>query len=604
MAGPYLGLRSFDVADRHLFHGRERDAATVRALWESSRLVVLYGQSGVGKTSLLRAGVLPLLQEEQAEVLPVGRVSQGSAFPTTTMPNHNPYTFALLSSWSQASSPAMLSGVTIAAFLRSRPPRRDRFDDPIPLYGAIDQFEELFSDLPHRASYREEFIDQLREAADAVPRLRLLLSIREDVAARLLPYENRIVAFGQQRYAVQPLRRSQALAAVTGPLRGTDRTFAPGVAERLVDDLRTSTITNSLGDSRTVQSETVEPSHLQLVCTALWDALPDDVTVISYQHLQDHGNVDNTLGKMCAAAISEVAARHGLLAGEVWNWLKSSFITELGTRGLIYEGISTTAGMPNSVARELTRLHLLKVEERAGSRWYELLHDRLIEPIRAGNRPWPNHGDPVTPNRLEILLRTAETALAEGDLPLAERYAAEALRVGGAPESGSPRIRAEAESFLAVIATARHHAAEAEDRLRTATAIFDSLGDLAAGGRVLAKLGRLLLDNERAADAADALGQATARLPGDVELRTLHARALWRAGQPQAAIGVLTATLSIELAYAPALALRGVIQAEAGPTTAAIADLEQAIRIDPELAADPEVVAARELALRRLGPAA
>jgi tetratricopeptide (TPR) repeat protein len=406
---------------------------------------------------------------------------------------------------------------------------------------------------------------------------------------------------GPDRYGVQPLRRGQALAAVTGPLRGTNRVFAPGVAERLVDDLRTTTITNSLGETHTLSSDTVEPTHLQMICAALWDGLPEDSRIISFQHLQEHGDIDRTLGNLCAGSITEVAAQHGLPTQELWNWLKAQFITELGTRGMVYEGISTTAGMANSVARELASRHLLKAEERAGSRWFELSHDRLIDPVRAGNRPWSTVEKATSQSRSAVLLRTAESALADGDLTLAERYGGEAIRFGG--DRADPRIRAEAESFLAGIAVERNRLDEAEGRFRAAVATFDALGDAAAGGRVLARIGRLLLDRGQAANAVNDLATASSRLPGDVGVRTEHARALWLAGQAHAALAVLNTAISIEQDHAPARALRGTIQAEHGPAQAALMELDYAARLDPAVAARPEVVAARAYALRRLGRA-
>jgi len=586
---PYIGLRSYEAGDRHLFHGRDPDTDNVGALWESNRLVVLFGQSGVGKTSLLRAGVLPRLTGETAEVLPLGRVSHGTAFPAG-MPNLNPYTYALLSAWSRATSPAQLIGMTVTAFLRGLEHRRDRFGDPVPLYGAIDQFEELFSDLPHRISYRDAFIADLREAAAAVPRLRLLVAIREDALARLLPYEQDIVPAGASRYPMAALRPEAALAAVTGPLADTGRAFAPGVAERLVQELRTVTYTNTLGERRVVESDTVEPSHLQMVCAALWDALPEDVQLISFQHLQDHADIERMLGNTCSRAIAEVAAQHGLPTAELWRWVRTQFITELGTRSMVYEGISSTAGMANSIPRELARLHLLKAEDRAGSRWYELLHDRLIEPVRAGTRSWSAVDEEPTQSRNILLLRSAESALADGDLALAEHYATEAVRLNAEP--GDARFRAEVGALLAHIAAGRNNPVEAVERYRTAAAAFDALGDLAAGGRVLASLGRLLLAHGQVANAADELGSASARLPGDIELRTDHAKALAQAGQRQAAISLLNSALALELGSVEALALRGILHAESGSAAAALRDLETVARLSPAAARRPDVAAA------------
>jgi tetratricopeptide (TPR) repeat protein len=590
---PYIGLRSYEAYDRHLFHGREEETEQIRALWESDRLTILFGPSGVGKTSLLLAGVLPRLAADGSAVLPLGRVSQGTAFPTSGMPTlePNPYTYSLLSTWSQATSPAELTGMTITAFLRGLENQPDRFGELVPLYAAIDQFEELFSDLPHRNIHRDEFLADLREAAAAVPRLRLLVSIREDALARLLHYEQIIMPSGASRCPIAHLRPDAALAAVTGPLAGTGRSFAPGVAEQLVVNLRTVTFTNSLRERHEVQSETIEPGHLQMVCSALWDALAEDAARISFQHLQQHADIERMLSGLCSRAIAEVAAQHGLATAELWRWVRTHFITELGTRGTVYEGISTTAGMDNSIPRELTRLNLLKSDHRAGSRWYELLHDRLIEPIQTGIRPWSGVDDEPIPSRNALLLRTAESALSDGDLLLAEQYAAEAVRFNTGPGEG--RFRAEAEALLALIAAGRNRPDKAADQYRVAAAAFDALGDLPAGGGVLASLGRLLLAQGQITNAVDELSAASARLPGDIELRADHARALAAAGQRHAAISVLNTALAVDLTNIEALALRGLLNAESEDSAAAaLRDLETVARLAPERARRPDVATA------------
>jgi tetratricopeptide (TPR) repeat protein len=594
---PYLGLSYYESDDHDRFFGREQESQEVRALWMSNRLVILYGRSGVGKTSLVRAGVIPSIMVHDADVLPVGRVSHSSAFPTATVPHHNPYTFALLSAWSKAASPTSLAGVTVAAFLLARPEITDRYDTTLPLLAAIDQFEELFSDLPHRRAYREEFVTQLAEAVEALPRLRLLISVREEFVARLLPYETMLVRHGRARFQVRSLRPEAALEAVTRPLKRTRRSFAPGVAERLVDDLRTTTITNSLGEIREVVADTVEPAHLQVVCSALWEALPERVRTISFQHLQDHGNIDRALADFCTRAVAEVATQHGVPESDLWDWLTRVFITDLGTRGTVYEGISTTGGLPNSVARELEERHILRAEERAGSRWYELLHDRLIDPIRRGNRPWATV-EALTHPSPAVYLRTAESALADGDLTLAEKYADDAIRFGG--EFADLRTRAEAGSFLGSIAAQQGRIEEAEDRYRGAAALFDSVGDQTAVGRVQAALGRFLLDRRRFGVAVGELQAASTRLAGDVDLRVDLASAYWHAGQHQAATAVLGAALTISPAHVDALVLRGRISAEAGDPESALEDLVNAARLRPSVAQEPAVLDAQERARDRL----
>jgi hypothetical protein len=65
---------------------------------------------------------------------------------------------------------------------------------------------------------------------------------------------------------------------------------------------------------------------------------------------------------------------------------ESAFVTPAGTRATVYRAGESTGGIPNAAVDELEARHVLRAEFRAGARWYELTHDRMIEPIRASNR--------------------------------------------------------------------------------------------------------------------------------------------------------------------------------------------------------------------------
>ena len=66
---PYVGLRPFNRQDRDIFFGRERDAHFLLDKIFASNLTLLYGQSGSGKTSLLRALVIPQLEEQEDAIV-------------------------------------------------------------------------------------------------------------------------------------------------------------------------------------------------------------------------------------------------------------------------------------------------------------------------------------------------------------------------------------------------------------------------------------------------------------------------------------------------------------------------------------------------------
>ncbi len=595
---PYIGLRSYNIGDQDRFHGRGRESRDVSALWQGNRLLVLYGSSGVGKTSLVQAGVISQFDKETVDVLPTGRVSHNSAFPMAALPDHNPYTFALLSSWSPGDSPTRLAGLSLTNFLRRRTELTDPYGDPLPVLVAIDQFEELFSDFPHRQRYLDHFIDQLADAVEALPSLRLLISIREDALANLLSYETRLGGYSRTRFRVLPLTRDAALEAVKRPVDAIGRSFDLGVAEKLVDNLCTTEITNHIGETIKVITESVEPVQLQVVCSALWRALPEQVTTITDEHLHHHGDVDRMLAEFCARMVAEIAGMYQIPEQELHEWLERTFITELGTRGTAYEGSSMTGGMPNLIARALEDRHILKSEWRSLSRWYELQHDRLIEPIRQAHRPQLVATERASETSPEDYLRTAESALADGELELAQKHAEEALRMCS---DNDLRTRAETESFLGNIAFQRGQLEVAESRYRRAAQHFETLQDAAAVGRLLAAIGQLLLVRGRYPDAVDALQAAVTRLPGDLTVQVALARALWSSGQPQAAAAVLGTVLTIAPDEADALSVRGQIHVELNETVSAFQDLENLLRLRPDIGRRAEVRAARALALARRG---
>src|SRR5262245_1381405 len=76
--GPYRGLEPFDESAMAFFFGRERESRLITASLFASPLTLIYGVSGVGKSSVLRAGVLPRLRARES-VLPVVFPRLGSA---------------------------------------------------------------------------------------------------------------------------------------------------------------------------------------------------------------------------------------------------------------------------------------------------------------------------------------------------------------------------------------------------------------------------------------------------------------------------------------------------------------------------------------------
>jgi SOS-response transcriptional repressor LexA len=380
---PYVGPRPFERQDRDLFFGRDGEASEILYLVFTHRNFLIYAQSGAGKTSLINAALIPMLEEEGFEVLPLARVR--GLIPQHIEPQEitNLYVFNTLMSWEEDEADLRrLAQMSLADFLKEREHPTGEEGLPVPRAAIFDQFEELFVFHQERWQDREGFFEQVRDAMEEDSLLRVVFVMREDLIAELDPYKPLLPERLRTRFRLERLRQEAALAAVTGPLRATGRPFAPGVAEQLVEELLKVRVEIAAGYTVTVTGEFVEPLQLQIVCQNLWWGLPLDVTVITQDHLQAFGDVNQALSRFYERSIERAAQEAGVKEEDLRAWFAHTLITPAGTRGTICRGREETGGIPNAAVDVFQNLHLIRGEWRAGARWYELTHDRFIEPIQ------------------------------------------------------------------------------------------------------------------------------------------------------------------------------------------------------------------------------
>ncbi|MCB0198882.1 MAG: hypothetical protein KDI03_02325 [Anaerolineae bacterium] len=417
-SNPYVGPRTFARSQSHLFFGRKREARDLLARIISERLLLFYAQSGAGKSSLLNTRIIPGLQAEGFAVLPVGRVS-GEA-PEGMGQVENLHLFNLLLSLDQGDSdPRQLAELTLSSFLDQLatedgerwvylpklaaadvlPSHQDTPLQPYVLI--IDQFEEIITAHPDRWREREGFFRQLDEAMRNDPNLWVVLTLREDYVAALDPYASLLAERLQARFYMERMGVAGALEAVKRPAELAGRPFAPGVAEKLVDDLRRVRVP---GQEEPVAGQYVEPVQLQVVCFQLWERLQaaedSDSAVqtgalITESDLAEAGDVDQALTRFYTDSLDAVLVEPAVQAEGVTEralraWFDRELITETGIRNTVFrnEASGYTGSLPNVAVDQLSRRFLLRTEARAGGAWVELVHDRLIEPVRSDNAVW------------------------------------------------------------------------------------------------------------------------------------------------------------------------------------------------------------------------
>ena len=301
---PYIGPRPYERQDFHNFYGRAREARDLLSLILANRQVLFYAQSGAGKTSLLNAQIIPNLEERGFNVLPVARVGSDLPPGIDLKSVKNVFVFSVLMGLAGKDIPASeLTLETLLRFLRLRKlmgavaetqAEESNEDATLLVTGPqrppiliLDQFEEILT--THRDHWQDAqgFFEQLADALRGLPELGVVLAMREDHVAGLDPYAALLPRRLRARYRMERLTEEGALEAVAKPALRAGTPFAPGVAERLVDDLRRiKTLPSPVKDgtlrgagegSSGVLGPYVEPVQLQVVCQQLWENLPDQM---------------------------------------------------------------------------------------------------------------------------------------------------------------------------------------------------------------------------------------------------------------------------------------------------------------------------------------
>lgn len=385
----FVGPRPFERSEQNLFFGRDREVSELLSLVTSNRVVLCYAPSGAGKTSLINAGLQPRLEKEGFEVLPSTRVRGLIPEGVDQSSIANIYIFnAILSLSKETGDLSDLAHSTLAGYLSTVPHQTDEEDFPSPRILIFDQFEELLTSYLEQWKERDGFFQQVKDALENDSLLRVLFVMREDYVARIEPFLPILKPLQQTRFRLDLLGPDGAKAAVTGPLRGTRRYFKEGVVDALIEELQKVRVESTQGEATEVIGEYVEPVQLQVVCRNLWNGLPADVEEITHDHLKTYGDVNQALRDFYEACL--VGAKTNLRANErdLRQWFERQLITPAGTRSIVFRDAQQTAGLQNTVVDFLENRHVIRGEWRAGSRWYELTHDRLIEPIQGSNQEW------------------------------------------------------------------------------------------------------------------------------------------------------------------------------------------------------------------------
>jgi WD40 repeat protein len=373
---PYKGLNAFEDTelDALLFFGRERETEIVVANLIASRLTVLYGPSGVGKSSLLRAAVARSLRALPEEPLVV-----------------------VFSSWSDDPTLALSEAVSEASGLStngSMVTALERAQETRDVYLVLDQAEEYF--LYHADDGGPgSFAEALPAVLAAPSRVNVLVSLREDSLAKLDRFTGRIPSLFANTLRLDRLDRAAARAAVLRPveryveLTGEAVSVDPTLVERVLDEVGAGQIEPALGGLGGVEGGDVggqiEAPYLQLVMQRLWEEeRASGSTELRVETIDRLGGAQHIVEEHLEGAMADLTPEQKDVAARIFNHL----VTPSGTK-IAHEvadlanfgQVSESELVP--VLTALSERRILRSVDEGGAVRYEIFHDVLGEPVLA-----------------------------------------------------------------------------------------------------------------------------------------------------------------------------------------------------------------------------
>jgi WD40 repeat protein len=362
MKSPFKFLDSYTKDDREIFFGREKEIEELFRRLFDSRILLVYGESGTGKSSLVNCGLLNKLSENQH--LPVFIRRSENILESLSESIQ-----VLL----QESSPRQM--LTALMFKKAI---REIWDyTQKQLIFIFDQFEELF--IFGTKEERQSLIQVIKVLGESDIDCRFIFILREEYFVNIAEFEKQVPNFLSNRVRIEKMNRSNAISAINGTCTINEIQVEEGFAENLILKLNPA-------------SQGIELTYLQIFLDRIFNLAVgernnngDDLKplIFTKELVEKTGNVSDLLGSFLDDQISLMTRPDASLA------ILKSFVSYKGTKRQLnlaeVKDYANTLGEyikekdVLEIIRSLILLRILCDINENG--YYELRHDALASKI-------------------------------------------------------------------------------------------------------------------------------------------------------------------------------------------------------------------------------
>ena len=378
----YPGTRPFaDTAeDRSLFFGRTAEIEQLFLRVLSVPLLVQFGRSGLGKTSLLQAGLFPRLRARACLPAMIRLNVRGEPLATTVGRSIDQ------SCEQEGLEPTRARGATIPELLeRTTLWRGDLLLTPVLVF---DQFEEVFT--LHDPGFRARVATEIGALfGQGAPKVKVVISLREDFLGPLEELSAGIPHLFHERLRVEPLSEAAAREAIVEPARLPD---LPGAAPFRVQPfhLEPAAVDRMIGYLRG-KFGVIEPFQLQLLCHHAEAIAGRKQTAggaevrLTTADFEGASSFEHVLRDFYRGALKELSPGQRRRARLL---CEDGLLDRAGHRLMLEEDqIQREFGVRRESLSILAQERVLRRERRQESLFYEISHDRLAESIQQ-SRPF------------------------------------------------------------------------------------------------------------------------------------------------------------------------------------------------------------------------
>jgi len=389
LENPWPGLAPYTEQQSSQFFGREAEIEELLRLIQRETLTILFGRSGLGKSSLLHAGVIPRLRAGlyfpvlvrlNFADLEVDPVAQVKAITLAAARKHGLETDSRIAENATATA-------TLWEFFHGTDFWGPRNDQLTPLL-IFDQFEEAFTigkDQSQASDFLEQLADlaqnrlplvveqRIKESAERVeidlggPNYKIVLSLREDFVSRLDQLRPILPAIMRNRMGLLPLDGARALEVIVNSGK-------PWVDAAVAQDIVAALAGETGAAGSAIAHAEIEPAYLSVMCHELFRRMAalGLESITSELVAKEHGEILEAMYERSFEG----------LAPAVRIFVEDRLLTASGFRGTLPLKESISGDVSLRDLGTLVDRRLLRFEDRLGTRHVELSHDLLTGVVR------------------------------------------------------------------------------------------------------------------------------------------------------------------------------------------------------------------------------